>query len=112
MVNHFSDLTKTAKRRQSTGSMASYKLPTDYFALGPNCTTLSVEAAKKAVPRIVAGSEKYIKPEEVLPWHARKAMEMKYGTPKHIFLPANLKTYLDAAPAVRVDEKKTYGGGK
>lgn len=89
-------------------NVAFYKLKQDYFALGPNCTTLSLDGAKKAIPKIVDGSEKFIAPEDVLDWSVRKAMEAKYGTPKHLFLPANLKKYLDTAPAVRINGKKTY----
>lgn len=55
--------------------MSVYKLATDYHALGPNCTTLSVDGAKVAVPRIDYGSEKFNQPDQVLDWKEQLALK-------------------------------------
>lgn len=85
-----------------------YKLQTDYFALGPNCTTLSIDGAKVAIPRIDEGSEKFIDPGVVLSPLILGAMKLKYGTPKRIFLPANFKKFLDETKVIKVNEYATY----
>jgi hypothetical protein len=97
---------------KKTASFKAYKLQTDYFALGPNCTTLSISGAKHAVPRIDEGSENFIEPSAVLSTMTILAMKAKYGTPTKLFLPVNLQKYLDTGPKIRVDEKATYGGRK
>jgi hypothetical protein len=92
-----------------TSSHIAYKLRQDYFALGPNCTTLSIDGAKQATPRIDEGSEKFIDPSEVLSTMTIIAMKAKYGTPTRLFLPTNLKKYLDSNPKIRFNENITYG---
>jgi hypothetical protein len=54
------------KGKEQKTPFKRYKLATDYFALGPNCTTLSIEGAKKAVPKIDENSEEFIEPTAVL----------------------------------------------
>lgn len=104
----FDSLIAGKKPKIRTANFARYKLDADYFALGPNCTTLSIEGAQKAVPKIALNSERFVKPEAVIDWRIRQSMNLKYGTPSNIFLPANLKEYLDTAPYIRIDDKKTY----
>lgn len=108
-IDYYQSLTKEIKPFAKTTHRESFKLKFDYFALGPNCTTLSINGAKKAIPEITNGSEKFIKPEDVLPLYAIAAMKFKYETPNTIFLPANLKKYLDTAPTVAPIKTSTYG---
>lgn len=86
-----------------------FKLTADYHALGQNCTTLSIDGAKKAISNIDSGSEKFIRPEEVLTKSERFALAAS-GAPKRIFLPANLQTYLSSASAVKNIRVDRYGG--
>jgi len=111
-IDYYQSLTQGVKSFSQTASRASFKLSTDYFALGPNCTTLSIDGAIKVIPSIMKGSEKFIKPEDVLPFKALTAMKLKYGTPERIFLPANLKKYMDTAPAIAPVEVTNYGSKK
>lgn len=97
-----------AKDRQG---MKVYKLETDYHALGPNCTTLSVDGARAAIKNIDRGSEAFNKPEVVLDWKERAALSANGGS-KRLFLPANLQAFLTSQKAIRVDRIDTYGGSK
>jgi len=86
--------------------MKVYKLVTDYHALGPNCTTLSLDGAKQAIANIDSGSANFNKPEDVLTRTERVALSLKGGSPR-LFLPANLQTFLSSGSSpvttIRVD---------
>ena len=84
-----------------------HKLQRNYHALGPNCTTLSLDAASAIWPRYEAGSQDYIDPSEVLTFAERAALRLA-GTPARIFLPANLQSFLSDNPPIRVDEVSRY----
>jgi len=88
-----------------------YRLAADYHALGPNCTTLSLDAARQALPKIDQGSEKYNKPEDVLTFTERLALKSKGGAPR-LFLPANLLKFLHSGDAVKPLRVDVYGTGK
>ena len=83
----------------------------DYHALGPNCTTLSIDGAKAAVPRIDYGSEKFDRPEDVLDLKERLALSANGGS-KRLFLPANLQKFLSVGSPVRLLRIDVYGGKK
>lgn len=90
--------------RDRTG-MKTYRLATDYHALAPNCTTLSIDGAKIAIPDIDSGSSAFNRPEQVLGRAERAALFMRGGAPR-LFLPENLRTFLaDGSPArpIRTD---------
>ena len=89
--------------------MKVYRLATDYHALAPNCTTLSVDGAKQAIQNIDAGSEKFNKPEEVLSRTERFALAAKGGAPR-LFLPANLQTFLASGSQVKPVRVEKHGG--
>lgn len=88
-----------------------YKLATDYHALGPNCTTLSMDGAKVAVPKIDVGSEKFVRPGDVLNLKERMALTASGGA-KRIFLPANLQVFLGTGFPVKVNRIDVHGGAK
>lgn len=107
----FADL--TADRliaAKSTSTKSVYKLAADYHALGPNCTTLSMDGAQQAVARINEGSEKFNKPEEVLNWKERAALQV-HGGNNRLFLPANLLKFLKAGCLIHADRTDIYGSG-
>ncbi|WP_413457896.1 hypothetical protein [Herbaspirillum huttiense] len=96
---------------KSNGVKKTFKLKSDYHALGPNCTTLSVDGAKVAITDFDRGSDKYIRPEEALSFGERIALKAAGGSSR-LFLPANLQHFLSdgaAHKAIRID---TYGSGK
>jgi hypothetical protein len=88
-----------------------YKLASDYRALGPNCTTMSLDGAKRALSDIDHGSEKYNKPDAVLTFMERTALAAKGGASR-LFLPANLLTFLSAGAPEKPLRVDTYGSGK
>jgi hypothetical protein len=96
---------------KSSATKKVYKLATDYHALGPNCTTLSLDGAVQAVPRIDDGSNSFNKPEEVLDWKERLALKAKGGATR-LFLPANLLTFLNTGKPIRVNRKDIHGNGE
>lgn len=71
-----------------------------YHALGPNCTTVSVDAAKIALPAIDDDWRKYQKGKGLSNFD--RALVDKEGWPKRTFMPADLKDLLmDAKPAYK-----------
>lgn len=96
---------------KSSGVKKVYKLSVDYHALGPNCTTLSLDGARQAVPRIDEGSNSFNKPEDVLTRSERAALWAKGGSTR-LFLPANLQTFLYAGKPIRVDKVVNYPSGE
>lgn len=96
---------------RKTGSMFVFKLAMDYHALGPNCTTVSVDGAKIAIPKIDQGSEKFNRPEDVLDWKEQLALKTNGGA-KRLFLPANLQKFLSVASPVKITRTNVYGGRK
>jgi hypothetical protein len=110
---YYNELIKTAKKleKKSTRIKNVYKLASDYHALGPNCTTLSIDGAKYAIPNIDSGSEKYIKPETVLTSSEQFAVKVKGGASR-IFLPANLESFLNTKKPIKPVRVEIYGSGE
>lgn len=109
IAKHFRELLKGLEPYEKNTVHARYKTRMDYFALGPNCTTISVDGAQQAVPQIVQGSEAYISTDGILGYDALMGMKYQgYKLPSRVFLPANLGAYLDGAPAVRVEKRTVY----
>ncbi len=96
-------------REKDRVSMKVYRLATDYHALAPNCTTLSIDGAKQALPNIDSGSEKFNRPSDVLTATERLALTAKGGASR-LFLPANLQTFLSSASPTKTVRIDKYGG--
>lgn len=94
-----------------TSSARVYRLATDYHALGPNCTTISLDGAKVAVPKIVQGAEKYNRPADVLDFKEELALSAQGGA-KRLFLPANLQRFLSSGCTVKVSRIDVHGARK
>lgn len=111
--DYFNSLIKSGKiiTSKNTSTKKVYKLATDYHALGPNCTTLSIDGAKHALPNIDTDSEKYNKPEDVLTFTERLALKAKGGAHR-LFLPANLQSFLATSQQIKPIRTDIYGGGK
>lgn len=114
VLDHFAKLTSAAKPRpdlqRSRPTLQVFQLAANYHALGYNCTTLSLDGAKKAFSTFEDGSTEFIKPSAVLTLAERMAMgTVGGGTPNRLFLPANLQTFLTQRPAVKPTRIDTYG---
>lgn len=77
---------------KSTPHMKRYKLKENYHALGMNCTTISMDGAKSALPKIDNGSGSYIEGRGL--GFKEKAAARIDGWPKRIFMPADLQEFL------------------
>lgn len=89
--------------------MKVYRLATDYHALATNCTTLSIDGARQAIPSIDAGSEKYNRPEDVLSLKERLGLAASGGSSR-LFLPANLQSFLGSGSSTKAIRIDRYGG--
>lgn len=115
--DHFSSLiggaTPRPEMERSRAGLKVYRLATNYHALGYNCTTLSLDGARMAIPNFEDGSAPFIKPDAVMTLGERIAMKtVGRGTPSRIFLPANLQMFLSTKPAVAPVRVDHYGGSK
>ncbi|MES2088688.1 MAG: hypothetical protein V4532_01700 [Pseudomonadota bacterium] len=114
---HFSTLIKAAKPRpelaRGRSSLTVYQLASNYHALGYNCTTLSLDGVRAAMPTFENGGAAFIKPGDVLSFGEQMAMKtVGGGTPSRLFLPANLEQFLLTKPAVKPTRVDVYGGRK
>lgn len=110
---YFDSLIKSgaAIPNKKRAGMSVYKLSTDYHALGPNCTTLSMDGALKALPKISDGSDKYNKPADVLNMGERLALTA-HGGSSRLFLPDNLLKFLAGGSPEKPIRTDVHGGGK
>ena len=97
------------KPKSSTKSKTSYVIE-DYYALGPNCTTLSVAAAKVAMPHIDSDWKKY-QNGGGLSIMERGIVSAK-GWPSYIFMPADLLAMLSNSIARKPKAVRSYGANK
>jgi hypothetical protein len=113
----FLALIKAGKPRtdlaRGRSSLTVYQLTSNYHALHYNCTTLSLDGVRAAMPTFETGAGAFIKPEDVLPFGEQVAMRtVGGGTPSRLFLPENLEQYLLKKPAVKPARIDVYGAGK
>lgn len=90
-----------------TPNMQSFLIE-DYYALGPNCTTLSVAATKTAIPDLDRDWSQYQKGRGLT--FMEKSLVTARGWPKYIFMPADLQTMLESPSARKPKRIKTFGG--
>lgn len=111
--SYFDSLTRAGVelKGKSGSSKKVFKLASDYHALGPNCTTISLDGARQAIKNIDDGSSAFIRPEDVLSFPERMALKAS-GGPARMFLPANLLTFLSSGKPVKAIRVDTYGKGK
>jgi hypothetical protein len=111
--NYFNNLIEagTMIKGKSSSVKTTYKLAFGYYATGPNCTTMSMDGAKKALPKIEIGAEKFNKPEKVLGFGERTALGASGGATR-LFLPANLLDFLQHGCLIKADRTDIHGKGK
>lgn len=117
VTTHFASLMKAAKPRpdlaRGRSSLTVYQLASNYHALGYNCTTLSLDGVRAAMPTFESGGVVFIKPGDVLSFSEQVAMKtVGGGTPSRLFLPANLEKFLSMKPAIKPTRVDVYGGRK
>lgn len=82
----------------------------DYYALGPNCTTLSVDAIKTIFPDIDKDWSVFQKGRGL--GMMEKAAVSARGWPKHIFMPADLQEMLASPSAKKTKKVNKYGSSR
>lgn len=90
---HFNSLFTKGKLVAKRDSMQRYKLSSNYHALNFNCTTVSIDGGKVGIPNFDHGSDGFNigRSLDTMEKIAAKAN----GWPKKIFLPADLKAFLE-----------------
>lgn len=97
------------KPRRTTAVKKSFVID-DYYALGPNCTTLSVTAAKKVFPDFDRDWSRYRDGRGL--GFMEKGIVSARGWPNYIFMPADLLAMLQAPTAKKAKAINKYGGKK
>jgi hypothetical protein len=115
IFDYYDSVIASAKPRteleRSRTFLKVYQLGANYHALGYNCTTFSLDGAKRAHTNFESNGAPFIKPEEVLSFSERLAMKtVGGGVPTRLFLPANLEKYLKLNPSVPPLRVETHGG--
>lgn len=109
VLSYYNNLIKSAKSVQETTYYKRYKLAQDYFALSPNCTTQSLEATKKAIPRMAESGNRFVNSDKVLPSEVKLAFKLSpYPMPTYLFLPDNLNDYLKESPDFKTHMRSSY----
>jgi len=106
IIDHFEGRTAGKKPITKSSIFDSYVIDT-YNALGPNCTTVTLDGAALAVPKIEDNWKKHQQGRGLN--FSEKALSKAKGWPSRIFMPADLQGMLDeGSPAYK--SKNTYGG--
>jgi hypothetical protein len=95
---------------QDRGYMKQYKLADDYDALSSNCTTLSVEGAKQALPNIDKHASSFNEGRGL--GFGEKIAAKAAGWPGHIFMPQDLGALLSGTSGTEKPTIETYSGGQ
>jgi hypothetical protein len=97
---------KPPTRKSRPPTMNEYQIE-DYYALGPNCTTMTVDGARIALPGIDRDRAQHAQGRglSILERGAARAR----GWPNYLVMPADLQAMLDATGAHRPKQKRTFG---
>ena len=109
IIKFFESKTATKKPKSTTRVKTSYVIE-DYYALGPNCTTLSVVAAKVALPNLDSQWKKY-QEGRGLSIMERGIVSAK-GWPSYVFMPADLLAMLSGSTTIKPKSVRTYEAKK
>jgi hypothetical protein len=91
---------------KSRTGMNEYRIE-DYDALGPNCTTMSVEAARIALPTVDSQRAKFQQGRGLSTME--KALVGVKGWPAHLVMPADLQAMLETREPLKPKLVRTFG---
>ena len=97
------------KKIKSKTSAKTSVIIDEYYALGPNCTTLSVSGAKVIFPDIDRDRAKHQQGRGL--GLMEKSLVRAKGWPDNIFMPADLQSMLQNSTSRKAKTVTTYGGG-
>ncbi|KAF1038920.1 MAG: hypothetical protein GAK35_03734 [Herbaspirillum frisingense] len=109
-INQFYEGKIASKKPNSAGKVKASYVIDDYYALGPNCTTLSVDAAKVAMPDLDTDWKKY-QDGRGLSMIERGIVSAR-GWPGHIFMPVELQAMLSGTTARKPKAVQSYEANK
>lgn len=109
IIKFYANKIAAKKPKSATRVKTSYVIE-DYYALGPNCTTLSVAAAKVAIPNLDADWKKY-QDGRGLSMMERGIVSAK-GWPGYIFMPADLLAMLGGSTVRKPKAVRSYEAKK
>lgn len=109
-INKFYETKLAGKKHFDSTKYYKAYLIDDYYALGPNCTTLSVVAAKVALPDIDREWSAYQQGRGLT--FMEKSIVSAHGWPKGVFMPADLQVMLESPSGRKPKTTKSYGGKK
>ena len=102
---------KTAGKKLISEDRTKKKLRIeDYYALGPNCTTLSVDGIKTIFPDIDRDWSTFQKGRGL--GMMEKGAITARGWPKYIFMPADLQAMLESPSAKKAKKVNKYGNSR
>lgn len=100
----------SGKKVRGTTKTKNSVIIEDYYALGPNCTTLSVAAIKTIFPDIDREWSTYQKGRGL--GMMEKGLVSARGWPNFIFMPGDLQAMMESPAAKKTKIVNTYGGKK
>ena len=106
-INDFFVTKIGGKKPKAFGRSKSVYVIEDYYALGTNCTTLTVQAAKVALPNIDREASIYNKGRGL--GIMEKGLVQMSGWPPHIFMPTDLQKMIEGDSSGKLKRIKTYG---
>lgn len=109
VVKFFDAKIASRRAKSSTKVKMSYVIE-DYYALGPNCTTISVAAVKVAIPDIDREWKKYQEGRGLSTWE--RGIVSAKGWPNHLFMPADLQAMLAGSSDRKPKVVRIYRSGK
>jgi hypothetical protein len=108
VLAHFDQKTagKTPTKKSRPPTMNEYRIE-DYYALGPNCTTVTLDGARVALPGIDRDRAQHSQGRG-LSMLERGAARAK-GWPDYLVMPADLQAMLGATTAHQPKQTRTFG---
>ncbi len=107
--------TGTLRRVRPPGSaspvMREYVLPQNYHALSRNCTTMTLDGAQVALPRIEDNAARFNTGRGMSTSERMAARARGLGSwPSRIFMPADVRLMLEAHAVHKPKQVRTFGG--
>ncbi|AZN35251.1 hypothetical protein [Iodobacter ciconiae] len=105
IIKWYQALIEGGKLMTSRSGMKRYKIQHDYHALSFNCTTISLDGARRGIEGIDAGSAKFIEGRSLK--FSEKLASRAVGWPNKLFMPADLHAFLTSKKdTVKINEYK------
>lgn len=114
IIDYYDKVVGAAKiRRPKHPNQKEYKLSKSYHAITNNCTTLTLDGARLALPSLESNAPSNNQGRGMSTTEKIAARAKNYGSwPSRIFMPADVKAMLEANQTNTPKRIKVYGGRK